>query len=170
MRITDEQIAARAAARKNRKLKEECPLFWEHFATTADQELQRVKRQHAEAEQHAQRMRERSREAYARGIEYREVARALLSEEAYARAERIWLRRFPDPDPDRQGWDLADHWWGALKGTEYARERCPNAHMHKKGWPPQYNHLLQRFVPVTRCPTCGCNLASENSDHDKQAD
>ena len=170
MKMSDEQIAARAAARKNRKLKEECPLFWEHFATTEDQELQRVKRQHAEAEQHAQHMRERSREAYARGLEYREVARSILSEEVYARAERIWLRRFPEPDPDTQGWDLADHWWGALKGTEYAREHCPNAHKHKEGWPPQYNHLLQRFVPTTRCPTCGCDLVSENSDHDKQAD
>ena len=163
-KMSNEQLAARAANRKNRKLQNDCPLFWEHFATTPDQELERVKRQHAEAEQREQRMRERSREVYAKGVEYREAARTFLTEEAYLHAERAWLRRFPEPDPDSQGWDLADHWWNALKGTEYAKERCPNVHMHAKGFPPQYNHLLQRFVSTTRCPTCGCDLASESAN------
>ena len=168
MKLTIEQLAERSAKRKNRRLQEECPLFADQFATTLEQEAERIRRQHADNQQHVAKIGEASREAYRRGMEYRQVAYKLLGRKRWVERERAWRKRFPDGvKPEERGFDLADHWWCALKGTDYARENCPLCKQRGYRHSLRFNYLTQQWEHVTHCPTCGARLdqVSEATQH-----
>ncbi len=165
MKLTIEQLAERSAKKKNRHLKEECPLFADQFATTPEQEAERIKRQQADSQQHIAKINEASREAYERGMKYRQAAYKLLGRKLWAERERAWLKRFPSGTiAEERGFDLADHWWCALKGTDYARENCPLCQQRNYQHSLRFNYLTQQWEHVTHCPTCGAKLDSANKD------
>lgn len=153
-----EKLAQVRAKQKNRKIKDKYPLFADQFAISVEQEKQRILRQREAADKHLEEMRCKSREAWQRGLEYREVAKQILPLDVFENRERAWRKLKPTDDPDHDGYDLADWWFSALNGTDYAREHCPNSHHHNNPiwWRPRWNYLLGKYVEIDRCPTCGC--------------
>lgn len=153
-----DKLAEMAARKKNRKIAERYPMFAEQFATTPEAEKERIILQREQAEKHLEALRKSDVEAWERGMMYRSVAREILPAEEWERHEKIWERWHPDATPEYNGCHLADFWWGALFGSEYAFEHCPNREMHDDpSWcrQPHWNYMANEFVETTECPTCG---------------
>jgi len=156
-KMTIEQIAQRAAKKKNRKIAERYPMFADVFATTPTAEKERIEKQHWQAERWIVWMRENSRRMWRKGMALKEVARDVLAEDEWNARERLWKRWHEDATDIYDGDHLTDFWWQSLKGTEWAFTHCPNADKHslEDWWQPHWDFLRNDFVETVECPTCG---------------
>jgi hypothetical protein len=161
-----DKVAQRAAKRKNNKIAKRYPLFADQFATTPEAEKERILRQRARAEVAIHQSKERSWEKWKEGIRLREIARRLLSDDAFKEQDSLWQRFHKYRVPEYDGHILADFWFNALKGTDWAIENCPNRNRHNDPdwWRPRFHNVYQKFVETTECPTCGMKKPVEVGD------
>ena len=152
-----DKVAQRAAKRKNNKIAKRYPLFAEQFATTTEQEKERIIRQRARAEVASRRLKESSCVKWKQGVLLREIARRLLTAETFKEHDSIWEKFHKDRVPEYDGHILANFWFNALKGTDWAAENCPNKNRHNDPdwWRPYFHNVYQKFMETTECPTCG---------------
>jgi len=155
--LTLEQCARRAATRRNNQLKKTLPLLAEQWATTPEMEAERIAYQRAAAQDHLARMAEADRAQWHVGEERRAIAAEILAPEKWQFHEELWKRTYLYAKPETHGFDLANWWWQALKGTTWAFEHCPNQARHgdPTWWQPHWHFLREQFVDTIECPTCG---------------
>jgi hypothetical protein len=149
-----DQLARRAANRRNNRLRKELPLFaalmtadgpMVNWLTSPTEQKERIERQHNEARKMVERWEIFESEFKRRGDKRRAIVAQHVDPETLAALDAYYQKTCGHLGP--QYW--ADYWWG--KEVEFAPERaqanCPNGHMHK-GFSSWHRN----------CPTCGVPL------------
>ena len=156
MKMTLDQVARRATTRRNNYVARRWPLFADQFATTVDEQIQRIVRQRDNAERGARELRRTEAVNWRLGQARRAVAFEIVPDKARD-AERLWQKFNPAATAEHDGTKLAAWWWHVLRGTGWAAEHCPNRERHSEAawYAPRWHFLRGRFIEQTHCPTCG---------------
>lgn len=132
------QRAERATKRKNKAAAARCPLFPDLYATTVEEQIERLEHLDTRMARYMQHLQDTGLAAYERGIKLRELARSLIPADVWAAKEAHFQRwhghQVESGHAERVGGNLADIWWTALRDYSADRavvaEHCALAHLH----------------------------------------
>jgi len=153
--LTLDQLAKRAASKRNNRLRKEMPLFaallteagpMASWLTSPAEQKERIKRQHHDARKIFERLDELDSQFKRRGDERRAIVAQHIDPVTLSILDAHYQKTFGHLGPHY--W--ADYWWH--KEVEFAPEEakanCPNSHIHEG-----FSHRHRN------CPTCGAPLA-----------
>jgi hypothetical protein len=154
-KLSDAQLAKRAATKRNNRLRKSMPLFADllieggamvNWLTSPEEQAERIRRQHEEFQKIWARWEKGDEEFKARGDARRAIVAQHLDAEALARLDQHYIKILGQYGPEY--W--ADYWWGMLVQyvSQIAHKRCPNMNLHGK---------FSRWHKC--CPTCNKPLA-----------
>jgi len=150
-KLTDDQLAQRAATKRNNRLRKSMPLFAElltetgsmaGWLTTPDAQKDRIRRQHGEFQEHWKKLEQVYFGFKERGDRRRAIVAKHVDADTLDALDKYYQRLFGNLDS--QYW--ADYWWEKL--VKYvpavAQKQCPNMKLHSSfsNWHEE-------------CPTCG---------------
>jgi hypothetical protein len=149
-KLTDDQLAKRAATKRNNRLRASMPLFssllneggdMADWLTTPVVQKERIQRQHARFAEIWAGWEESDRLFKVRGDERRAEVAKRVDVETLSELDAHYEKLFAHHDPCY--W--ADYWWGKLVkyAPDIAQAQCPNGRMHSE---------FSRWHD--RCPTC----------------
>jgi hypothetical protein len=138
-KLTDDQLAKRAATKRNNRLRKSMPLFapllteagpMADWLTTPGVQKERIQQQHAEFKKTWERWEKGDAEFKARGDERRAILAKHIEAETLVGLDQHYIKLFANYEP--AFW--ADYWWGKLVEhvPEIAQARCPNKHLHNE--------------------------------------
>jgi len=154
-KLSDDQLAKRAATKRNNRLRKSMPLFapllteagpMSDWLTTPNKQKERIHHQHEEFKKIWATWEKDEKEFRLRGDERRAIIATHVDAETLAGLDQHYIRILGLYGPEY--W--ADYWWGKLVKyvPKEAQERCPNKRLHEG---------LGRWHEC--CPTCGKPLA-----------
>jgi len=164
-KLTEFQLARRAATKRNNRLRKSMPLFADllveggalaDWLTSPEEQGQRIRRQHEEFQKIWARWEKGDEEFKARGDARRAIVAQHLDAEALAGLDQHYIKILGQYGPEY--W--ADYWWGMLVQyvPQIAHKRCPNMNLHSE---------FSRWHES--CPTCSKPLVpvpvSNKPDH-----
>jgi len=164
-KLSDAQLAKRAATKRNNRLRKSMPLFADllieggamaNWLTSPEEQGERIRRQHEEFKKIWAKWEEDEKEFRLRGDERRVIIALHVDAETLAGLDQHYRKILGQYGPEY--W--ADYWWGMLVQyvPQIAHKRCPNMNLHSE---------FSRWHES--CPTCSKPLVpvpvSNKPDH-----
>ena len=149
-KLSDAQLAKRAATKRNNRLRKSMPLFADllieggamaNWLTSPEEQGERIRRQHEEFKKIWAKWEEDEKDFRLRGNERRAIIAIHVDAETLAGLDQHYTKILGQYGPEY--W--ADYWWGMLVQyvPQIAHKRCPNMNLHSK---------FSRWHEC--CPTC----------------
>ena len=136
-KLSDAQLAKRAATKRNNRLRKSMPLFADllieggamaNWLTSPEEQGERIRRQHEEFKKIWAKWEEDEKDFRLRGNERRAIIAIHVDAETLAGLDQFYIKILGQYGPEY--W--ADYWWGML--VQYvphiAHKRCPNMNLH----------------------------------------